>query len=94
MFFETIAGPYDADHCGVMQQPFEQCRCDYRVAEHLAPFGEGSVGSEDFGNFLISDTGQLEEQSGSFFGQMQEADLIDDEQRVARELADFCSQRT
>ncbi len=89
---EPVTGPFDADHHGVMKQPVEQSGCDHRVAEHLAPFGEGAVGGEDHGAFLIACADQLEEQVGAFFGQRHKAGLIDDEPRVVGELAEFRGQ--
>ncbi len=80
MFPEAVAGAFDADHNGVMQQPVEQCGGDHRVAEHLTPFGEAAVGGEHHGALLVACADQLEEQVGAFPGQGQVADLVDDQQ--------------
>ena len=40
---QAVAGAFDLDDDGVMQQPVEQRGGDDRIAEHLAPFGEASV---------------------------------------------------
>ena len=76
---ESVAGAFDLDDDGVVQQSIEQGGGHYRVAEHLGPFGEVAVGGEDHGAFFVSHADQLEEQIGAFLGQRQVADLIDDE---------------
>ena len=89
MCSEPVAGALDLDDDGVMQQAVEQCGGHDRVAEHLGPFGESSIGGQDHGAFLVACADQLEEQAGTFFGQRQVADLIDDEQCGPAHLAKF-----
>ena len=78
---ESIAGAFDLNDDGVMQQPIQQSGGDHGVAEHVSPFGKASIGGENHGTFFVASTDQLKEQIGAFPGQWQVADLIDDEQR-------------
>ena len=80
---ESIAGAFDLNDDGVMQQPIQQSGGDHGVAEHVSPFGKASIGGENHGTFFVASTDQLKEQIGAFPGQWQVADLIDDEQRSA-----------
>ena len=43
MSAQSVAGTFDLDDNGVMQQSVLQGGCYYRVAEHVTPFGEASV---------------------------------------------------
>ena len=89
MSSESVTGAFDLDDDGVVQQPIKQGGSHHRIAEHLGPFGEASVGGEDHGVFFIPRTDQLEEQIGAFFGQWQVADFIGDQNSgsgVARRL--------
>jgi hypothetical protein len=43
MLSEAIAGAFDLDDDGVMQQPVEQRGGDDGIAEHVAPFGKAAV---------------------------------------------------
>ncbi len=66
---QPVAGAFDLDDGGVVQEAVEQCGGDDGVAEHLAPFGEAAVGGEDHGPLFVSGVDQLEEQiaaAGSF----------------------------
>ena len=75
MRFESIAGTFDLNDDGVMQQSSNAV-----ATKHVGPFGEAAIGGEDHGAFFVAGTDQLKEQIGAFFGQRQVADLIDDEQ--------------
>ena len=92
MCSEQVAGAFDLDDNGVMQQAVEQGGDNDRIAEHFGPFGEGSIGGQDHGGFLVACADQLEEQVGAFFGQRQVADLIDDEQSGSAQLSKFLVQ--
>ena len=44
---EAIAGAFDLDHDGVVEEPVEERGCDDRITEHLAPLGEAAVRGEE-----------------------------------------------
>ena len=92
MCSEPVAGAFDLDDDGVMQQAVEQGGGHDRIPEHFGPFGKASVGGQDHGAFLVACADQLEEQAGAFLGQWQVADLIDDEQCGSAHLAQFLVQ--
>ena len=50
---EAVAGAFDLDDDGVMQQAIEQCRCDHGVAEDVTPFGEAAVAGQDHGTLFV-----------------------------------------
>ena len=89
---ESIAGAFDLNDDGVMQQSIQQRGGDHGVAEHIGPFGKASIGGEDHGTFFVARTDQLKEQIGAFPGQWQVADLIDDEQRSSGIESKFVGQ--
>ena len=89
---ESIAGAFDLNDDGVMQQPIQQSGGDHGVAEHVSPFGKASIGGENHGTFFVASTDQLKEQIGAFPGQWQVADLIDDEQRSSGIESKFVGQ--
>ena len=68
MCSEPVAGAFDLDDDGVIQQAVEQGGDHDRIAEHFGPFGEGSIGGQDYGGFLVACADKLEEQVGAFFG--------------------------
>ena len=89
---ESIAGAFDLNDDGVMQQPIQQSGGDHGVAEHVSPFGKASIGGENHGTFFVARTDQLKEQIGAFPGQWQVADLIDDKQRSSGIESKFVGQ--
>ena len=46
---QPVAGAFDLDDDGVMQQAVEQRGGDDGIAEDLAPFGKAAVGGQDHG---------------------------------------------
>jgi hypothetical protein len=44
---QPVAGAFDLDDDGVMQEPIEERRGDHGIAEHLAPLGEAPLGGQD-----------------------------------------------
>ncbi len=88
MLAQPVGGPLDGNHDGVVQQPVEQRRGHHGVAEDLRPFAEAAVAGEDQGTTLVAGVDELEEQVRAARGERQVADLVDDEQRVARVEAD------
>ncbi len=65
-----------------------------RIAKDLSPFREAAVRSEDHGALLIASVDELEEQIAAAAHDRQVADLIDDQQRCATEIADALTQRS
>src|SRR5512135_349818 len=86
MLAEAIAGAFDLDDDGVVQQAVQQRGGDDRVAEDLAPFGKAAVGGQDHGAALVAGIDQLEEQVAAAGDDRQVADLVHDQQlRPAQE---------
>jgi hypothetical protein len=88
MLPEAVACAFDLDDDGVVEQPVQQRRGDDRIAEHLAPFGEAAVGCQDHGTLLAAGVDELEEAVAVARRDRQIADLVDDEQVRALQLAD------
>ena len=44
---QPIAGSFDLDDHGVMQEPVKERGSDDWISEDLAPFGEAAVGGEE-----------------------------------------------
>ena len=78
---QAVAGAFDLDHHGMMEQSVEQRGGDDGIAEDLAPFGKAAVGGEDHRAFLVARVDELEEQVAAAVGDRQVADLVDDEER-------------
>lgn len=89
---QPIAGAFDLDHDGVVQQPIKQGGGDDRIAEHLVPFCEAPVRGQDHGAFFVAGVDQLEEQVGAAAGDGQIPDLVNDEQRGSGIEADLFAQ--
>ena len=77
---QAVAGAFDADHGGMVQQSVEQGSSHHRVAEQLAPFGKAAVGGEHHGAIFVSCADQLKEQAGTAGGYRQIADFVHDQQ--------------
>ena len=58
---QPIAGAFDLDHDGVVQQSVEQRGGDDRIDEDFAPFRIAPVRGQDHGTFFVSRVDQLEE---------------------------------
>jgi hypothetical protein len=43
---QAVAGPFDLDDHGMVEQPIEQCGGDHGIAEDLTPFGKAAVGGQ------------------------------------------------
>ena len=59
----------------------------------LAPFGEAAVGGEDHGALLVAGVDELEEQIAAAGHDGQVADLVDDQERRAAEVAHAFAKR-
>jgi hypothetical protein len=62
---EAVAGAFDLDDDGVVEEAIEQGGGDDWVAEEVAPFGETAVRGEDHGTFFVAGVDQLEEEVGA-----------------------------
>jgi hypothetical protein len=51
---QSIAGVFDPDDDGVVEQPVQHCGGDDGIAEDLAPFGEAAVGGQDHCALLVA----------------------------------------
>ena len=89
---QTIARAFDLDDDGVVQEAVEERGGDDGIAEDLAPFGEAAVGGQDHGALLVAGVDELEEQVAAAGHDGQVADLVDDQQRSAAEIADALAQ--
>lgn len=76
-----------------LQQAVEQRGGDDRVAEHLTPLGEPTVGGEDHGAAFVASVDQLKEQVAATGDDRQIADLVDDQQREPAEEPQALAQR-
>src|ERR1700689_562627 len=88
MLAQPVAGALDLHDDGVVKQAVEQSGGDAGIAENVAPLGKAAIGGGDHGAALVSCGAELEEQIAAPGPDGQVADLVDDEQRGAREEAD------
>jgi len=86
---EAIAGAFDVDDDGVVEQAVEERGGDDGIAEDVAPFGEAAIGREDHGALFVTGVDELEEQVGAARGDGEVTDLVDDQQTAVVEVADF-----
>ena len=80
---KPVAGAFDLNDDGMVEQAVEQRGGNDGIAEGLAPFGKAAVAGEDHGAFFIASVHQLEEEVGTAVGDGQIADLVDDQVRCA-----------
>ena len=92
MLAHAVAGAFDLDDDGVVQQPVEQRGGDDGIAEDLAPFGEAAVRGEDHSAALVAGVDELEEQVAAAGDDGQVSDLVDDQESEAAEEADLLAQ--
>jgi hypothetical protein len=89
---EAVAVSLQVDDLGVVDEAVDHRGCDYVVAEHLAPAAERFVAGHDETGPFVSGRDQLEEQVGGLGLERDVAHLVDDQQRVAAEFAQFVVQ--
>ena len=92
MVAQPVAGAFNLDHAGMVEQPVEQRRCHDGITEDVAPFGEPPVRGQDHRALFIPCIDQLEEQVAATAGDRQVADFVDDEQRCPGMKADLLGQ--
>ena len=83
MMAQAIAGAFDLDDDGVVEQAVEERGGDDGVAEDLAPFGEAAVGGQDHGAAFVAGIDELEEGVAATGDDGQVADLVDDQESEA-----------
>ncbi len=84
--FEAEAVAVHFEDVDVVGEPVEQGSGKAFGAEDLGPLGEGQVGCQHGRAALVALAEHLEEQLGACLGQRYEAEFIDDQQLVARDL--------
>ena len=92
MLAEAITGALDLDDDGMVEQAVQQGGGDDGVAEDLAPFGEAAIGGEDHRSLFVAGVDELEEQVSPARDDGQVADLVDDQQCSAAEVAKALAQ--
>ena len=81
-FFQAVRLALDVDNGAVMQDTVQDGGGDGDVGKDLVPLGEGLVGGEDGGCFLIPSGNELEEQVCTLDIHREIADFVDDEHPV------------
>ena len=81
-FLQAIRLTLDVDHGTMVQNPIQGGRGNRNVGEDLIPLGEGLVGVEDGGSFLIPPGNELEEQVCALGIHREIANFVDDEHPV------------
>ena len=90
MLAEPVAGAFDLNDDGMVEEAIEERRGDDGIAEDVAPFGKTSVGGEDHGALLVSGVEELEEEIAAPGHDGEIADLVDHkERRTAKEAQTF-----
>src|SRR4051812_40500786 len=89
---QPVAGTFNLDNHGVVQESVQQGRRDHRVAKNFAPLAEAAIRGQDHRALLVAGVDQLEEQIAGTRPDGEIADLINDEQRGTAEEADAFAQ--
>ena len=89
---EAVAGTFDLDDHGMVEQTVEECRGHDRVTEDFTPFGKAAIAGQDHGTLFVAGIDELEEEVGAAVGDRQIADLIDDQERGSAVEADLLKQ--
>lgn len=87
MLAKAIAGAFDLDDDRVVEEAVEKGRSDNMVAEHFSPIDEAAVRCQDHDARLVASVDELEEQAAATRRHWKMADLVDDEERSARQEA-------
>ena len=80
---ESVALPGALDDVRPVGQPVQESRSEIGVPEYLGPVPEAEVAGDDHRAPLVALGQDLEQELGSFLGEGDVAQLIDDEQPVA-----------
>jgi hypothetical protein len=92
MLSHAVTGSLDLDDDGVVQEAVQEGGCYNLIAEDVAPFGEAAVGGKDHCAALVTSVDQLEEEVSPTRRDGQVANLVDDQQRGAAQIADAFAQ--
>ena len=93
MLPEAVTVAVDLDDNGVMEEPIEECRCDYAIPEDLAPLGKAPVAGQYYGTLFVAGVDELKEQVRATAFQRQIAHLVDDQKGVTGKEPDTLGQR-
>ena len=91
---EPVAGAFEGQDVGVVDDAVDHGGGDGLVAEDAAPAAERQVAGQDEGGVLVAGRDELEEQVRGVLLERQVADLVDDDQPVAAQLGEFAWQPT
>ena len=91
-FLQTVRLTLDVDHGAVMQYMIQDGGDNGNIGSDLIPLGEGLVGGEDGGGFLIPSGDQLEEQVCALDIHREIAGFVDDEHPVLGENLELIRQ--
>src|SRR5690242_16375249 len=94
MLAQPVAGAFDLDNDGVVEQPIKQGGGDDGIAKDLSPLGKAAVGGQDHRALFVAGIDELKEEITAAVHDRQITDLVDDEQRGAAEPADALAQLT
>jgi hypothetical protein len=78
-----VAGAFEGDDFGVVDDAVDRRGGDDLVAEDVSPAGEGQVRCEDQRDVFVARGDELEEEVGGVLFEGDVADFVDDEQPVA-----------
>ena len=80
---ESVAGAFEGEYVGVVDDAVDHRGGDGLVTEDAAPAAEGQVAGQDQGGVFVAGRDELEEQVRGVLLDGQVADLVDDDQPVA-----------
>jgi hypothetical protein len=86
--FEAVAGAFEGQDLGVVDDAVDHRGRDDLVTEDVAPAGEGQVGGQDQRGVFVAAGDELEEQVGRVLFEGDVANLVDDVNRPG-ESGDF-----
>ena len=89
MSAESVAGAFEGEDVGVVDDAVDHCSSDGLIAEDGSPAAEGQVAGEDQGGVFVARRHELEEQVRSVLFEGQVADFVDDDQPVAAQSSQF-----
>ena len=86
---ESVAGAFEGDDVGVVDDAVDHGGGDDLVAEDAGPGAERQVAGEDEGGVLVAGGNELEEQVGGVLFEREVADLVDDDEPVAAQAGEL-----
>ena len=82
VFLQAVRLALDVDHGTMLQNPIQDGGGNRNIGKNLTPPGEGLVGGEDGGGFLIPSGNELEEEVCALDIHREIAGFVDDEHPV------------